>query len=198
MSVPLVEKHPQRHRKHLASAASSASPTTKNVEVEGGGRRNLLGPDAKVVPPPKSAASTASKNSNNSRPSCKGPSCEAEAGERTFKKSEFRASTTPPHPPEGGDAGGHATPSPEDIAASVNGRWSRFLPPGAPPEYHMPIPPGLSLIEQERKAVEIRDFYKNYDPMEGVLTAVVLGGFFAFVCLLVMYKTKCKPMWKNR
>jgi hypothetical protein len=34
--------------------------------------------------------------------------------------------------------------------------------------------------------------------MEGVLTAIVLGGFFAFVCLLVMYKTKCKPMWKNR
>ena len=34
--------------------------------------------------------------------------------------------------------------------------------------------------------------------MEGALTAVVLGGFFAFVCLLVMYKTKCKPMWKNR
>jgi len=30
------------------------------------------------------------------------------------------------------------------------------------------------------------------------VTAVVLGGFFAFVCLLVLYKTKCKPMWKNR
>lgn len=30
------------------------------------------------------------------------------------------------------------------------------------------------------------------------MTAIVLGGFFAFVCLLVMYKTKCKPMWKNR
>ena len=46
--------------------------------------------------------------------------------------------------------------------------------------------------------MEIKEFYKNYDPMEGALTAVVLGGFFAFVCLLVMYKTKCKPMWKNR
>jgi hypothetical protein len=34
--------------------------------------------------------------------------------------------------------------------------------------------------------------------MEGVVTAVVLGGFFAFVCLLVVYKTKCKPLWKNR
>ena len=41
-------------------------------------------------------------------------------------------------------------------------------------------------------------FYKTYDPYEGALTAIVLGGFFAFVCLLVMYKTKCKPMWKNR
>jgi hypothetical protein len=41
-------------------------------------------------------------------------------------------------------------------------------------------------------------FYKSYDPLEGAMTAIVLGGFFAFVCLLVMYKTKCKPMWKNR
>ena len=46
--------------------------------------------------------------------------------------------------------------------------------------------------------MEIKEFYKNYDPMEGTLTAIVLGGFFAFVCLLVMYKTKCRPMWKNR
>lgn len=46
--------------------------------------------------------------------------------------------------------------------------------------------------------MEIKEFYKNYDAMEGALTAIVLGGFFAFVCLLVMYKTKCKPMWKNR
>ena len=46
--------------------------------------------------------------------------------------------------------------------------------------------------------MEIKEFYKNYDAMEGTLTAIVLGGFFAFVCLLVMYKTKCRPMWKNR
>ena len=45
---------------------------------------------------------------------------------------------------------------------------------------------------------DIKDFYKSYDAYEGALTAIVLGGFFAFVCLLVMYKTKCKPMWKNR
>lgn len=48
------------------------------------------------------------------------------------------------------------------------------------------------------RELEIKEFYKNYDPKEGVLTAIVLGGFFAFVCLLVMYKTKIKPMWKNR
>ena len=41
-------------------------------------------------------------------------------------------------------------------------------------------------------------FYKNYDSREGVVTAIVLGGFFIFVSLLVLYKTKCKPMWKNR
>jgi len=45
---------------------------------------------------------------------------------------------------------------------------------------------------------QVNRFYSNYEPMEGVITAVVLGGFFAFVCLLVIYKTKCKPMWKNR
>ena len=30
------------------------------------------------------------------------------------------------------------------------------------------------------------------------MTSKKKGGFFAFVCLLVLYKTKCKPMWKNR
>ena len=32
----------------------------------------------------------------------------------------------------------------------------------------------------------------------GVNTACVLGGFFVFVCLLVLYKSKLKPMWKER
>ena len=41
-------------------------------------------------------------------------------------------------------------------------------------------------------------FYSKYDSTEGVTTAVVLGGFFVFVCLLVVYKTKLKPMWKER
>ena len=31
-------------------------------------------------------------------------------------------------------------------------------------------------------------FYSAYDPSEGVTTAVVLGGFFVFVCLMVVYK----------
>ena len=41
-------------------------------------------------------------------------------------------------------------------------------------------------------------FYSKYDSTEGVTTAVVLGGFFVFVCLLVVYKTKLKPAWKDR
>ena len=41
-------------------------------------------------------------------------------------------------------------------------------------------------------------FYGKYDPTEGITTAVVLGGFFVFVCLLVVYKTKLKPLWKER
>ena len=45
---------------------------------------------------------------------------------------------------------------------------------------------------------EEAEFYSSYKPMEGVMTALVLGGFFVFVCLLVLYKTQCKPMWKNR
>ena len=45
---------------------------------------------------------------------------------------------------------------------------------------------------------ELEEFYKNYNAMEGLVTAIVLGGFFVFVSLLVLYKTKCKPMWKNR
>jgi hypothetical protein len=45
---------------------------------------------------------------------------------------------------------------------------------------------------------QIENFYRDYNIMDGAVTAVVLGGFFAFVCLLVVYKTKCKPMWKNR
>ena len=45
---------------------------------------------------------------------------------------------------------------------------------------------------------EEEEFYRTYKPMEGIMTALVLGGFFVFVCLLVVYKTQCKPMWKNR
>ncbi len=64
-----------------------------------------------------------------------------------------------------------------------------------------PLSPGVArstLSPEVQREREKEEFYRNYDPMEGVVTAVVLGGFFAFVCLLVVYKTKCKPMWKNR
>jgi hypothetical protein len=43
-----------------------------------------------------------------------------------------------------------------------------------------------------------RIFYDKYTPFEGVNTAGTLGGFFIFVVLLVMYKSKMKPMWKER
>ena len=41
-------------------------------------------------------------------------------------------------------------------------------------------------------------FYLNYDPMEGVTTASVLGGFFVLVCMMVLYKSRLKPWWKER
>ncbi len=68
-----------------------------------------------------------------------------------------------------------------------------YFPPSPPPPG-----PRSTLPPEVARAREAERFYRNYDPKEGVVTAVVLGGFFAFVCLLVVYKTKCKPMWKNR
>ena len=59
-------------------------------------------------------------------------------------------------------------------------------PPPSPPPHLYPI------------SADELDFYGQYDAMEGVTTAGVLGGFFVFVCLLVVYKTKLKPMWKER
>ena len=60
-------------------------------------------------------------------------------------------------------------------------------------DYHLqPFP--LKAARSREEA----EFYSSYKPMEGVMTALVLGGFFVFVCLLVLYKTQCKPMWKNR
>lgn len=54
------------------------------------------------------------------------------------------------------------------------------------------------LSEEAQRQKELELFYRTYDPKEGIVTAIVLGGFFVFVSLLVLYKTKCKPMWKNR
>ena len=62
---------------------------------------------------------------------------------------------------------------------------------------HVKIPV-IQTICKDRQTTPEACFYEKYDPLEGAMTAIVLGGFFAFVCLLVMYKTKCKPMWKNR
>ena len=61
-----------------------------------------------------------------------------------------------------------------------------------------PVPnriPFATLSPERARQHEIEQYYKNYDAMDGLVTAIVLGGFFAFVCLLVIYKTKCKPMW---
>ena len=63
---------------------------------------------------------------------------------------------------------------------------------------HLPSVPTPFLTEEMIRQKELDEFYKNYDPREGIVTAIVLGGFFIFVSLLVLYKTKCKPMWKNR
>ena len=49
-----------------------------------------------------------------------------------------------------------------------------------------------------QQELDIEGFYRDYNIRDGAVTAIVLGGFFAFVCLLVVYKTKLKPMWKNR
>ena len=67
---------------------------------------------------------------------------------------------------------------------------------GGPKKAHTSFnykPPNLS--PERARQLEIEAYYKNYDAMDGLVTAIVLGGFFAFVCLMVVYKTKCKPMW---
>jgi hypothetical protein len=80
------------------------------------------------------------------------------------------------------------TPSPSlsssASTATAPGGGRLSSPPAAPHLYPM--------------SADELDFYRQYDPMEGVTTAVVLGGFFVFVCLLVVYKTKLKPLWKER
>ena len=78
-----------------------------------------------------------------------------------------------------------------------------FSGPGSGRTFIPPSPPSPGVVRSTlppdvARRREVDRFYRNYNPMEGIVTAVVLGGFFAFVCLLVVYKTKCKPMWKNR
>lgn len=36
-------------------------------------------------------------------------------------------------------------------------------------------------------------YYRTYDPMTGVRIASTLGGFIGLICLMILYKTKCKP-----
>lgn len=50
-----------------------------------------------------------------------------------------------------------------------------------------PPPPTLSPKEIMRN-----NFYKTYDAMTGVRIAATLGGFFALMVILVVYKSKSK------
>lgn len=45
---------------------------------------------------------------------------------------------------------------------------------------------------QEELQRQIEDFYRTYDPMTGIRIAATLGGFFALMVILVVYKTKSK------
>ena len=87
-----------------------------------------------------------------------------------------------------------ATPSPSPTVFKAGTTNQGILFPDnrscIPPEYRNSFPASTQN--------EYCNFYANYDAYEGSVTAVVLGGFFAFVSLLVIYKTKIKPMWKNR
>ena len=58
--------------------------------------------------------------------------------------------------------------------------------------------PNPTLTAADTLTPKQETFYAKYDSTEGVTTAVVLGGFFVLVCLLVVYKTKLKPLWKER
>ena len=78
-----------------------------------------------------------------------------------------------------------------------------FQPPSPSSQIHrhrFPTSPSSTpfVSDEMLRQRELDAFYRNYDPREGIVTAIVLGGFFVFVSLLVLYKTKCKPMWKNR
>ncbi|TRY73236.1 hypothetical protein TCAL_02563 [Tigriopus californicus] len=104
------------------------------------------------------------------------------------------SSSPPPTPLESGP-----TMTPNFKAAptrSTQGRTT-FRPPHSTLEYNTPPSVFIDDLSPERQK-EIQQFYKNYNATEGLVTAIVLGGFFVFVSLLVIYKTKCKPMWKNR
>ena len=85
-------------------------------------------------------------------------------------------------------------PEPEAMVAASSSS-SRTTTTSRPPRLTTTTSASTTIHPHNPQEIE---FYRNYNPMDGVVTATVLGGFFAFVCLLVLYKTKCKPMWKNR
>lgn len=91
------------------------------------------------------------------------------------------------------------TPSPPPVFRSGSGLPSQSQFPSHMRNRNQPHPTTTqNLSEDALRQQELDLFYKTYDPKEGIVTAIVLGGFFVFVSLLVLYKTKCKPMWKNR
>ncbi len=100
---------------------------------------------------------------------------------------------------DGGDGSASITSVHPTRRPKVSSSWTP-RPTGTRLSFQPPRPSldGTSPTSQPARELEAARFYRSYNPMEGVVTAAVLGGFFAFVCLLVVYKTKCKPMWKNR
>lgn len=52
-------------------------------------------------------------------------------------------------------------------------------------------PPHINSAENREQIRE--EYYRTYEPLTGVRIAATLGGFFGFICLMVLYKTKCKP-----
>ena len=91
--------------------------------------------------------------------------------------------------------------STSDLPSSINPLHPRFLS-STHQNYSRQANSSTSLSKSQftppKLSPKAEKFYAKYDSTEGVTTAIVLGGFFVFVCLLVVYKTKLKPMWRER
>ena len=90
--------------------------------------------------------------------------------------------------------------STSDLPSSINPLHPRFLSSTHQNYSHQANSSSSSesRFSTPKLSPKAEKFYAKYDSTEGVTTAVVLGGFFVFVCLLVVYKTKLKPMWRER